>query len=114
MLLIHNTLTRENDLYAVNQYEDDIEKLGGKLSDLPRAPITAQTIITFPNGYGVSFISPEYSFGLEAAILTYEGDDWTITYDTPITDDVVRFLDDEDILPLLEDVSKLPNREQKK
>ncbi len=101
-----------NNLEKVNKHEDEIKKLGGKLSDLPRIYSAGQTIVTFPNGYGISFIKHGYSYGLEAAIITYQGEDWELCYDTPITDDVIGWMDDKDIIELLEQVSKLPNRKE--
>lgn len=100
-----------NNLEVVNQFEKEINKLGGKLSDLPRHSQNLQTIITFPNGYGISFVEHFFSYGLEAAIITWKGNNWDLCYDTPITDDVLGYLDEDDIVPLAERVAQLPKRE---
>ena len=44
-----------------------------------------QVIYKFPNGYGASLIHGLGSYGIELAVL-YDGE---LTYNTPITDDVV-------------------------
>lgn len=49
-----------------------------------------QAVWRFDNGYGASVISHRYSYGIELAVL--KGDD--ITYDTPITDDIIGHIAD--------------------
>lgn len=106
--------TRINTLPIIYEFEDEIEKLGGKLSDLPRyeTPTTQRAIVTFPNGYGIDFVVGFGSYGLEAAIITHDDDDWDICYDSPITDDVLGYLNLDDVSKLLKRVSELEKTKQ--
>jgi len=66
----------------------------------------------FDNGYGVSVIKSSHSYGgseglYEAAVLKVTDDDWQITYDTPITSDVLGHQTVEDIDSLLFEIEKL-------
>ena len=65
--------------------------------------------IQFENGYGVSVIKHKYSYGgpdglYELAILDSDGE---ITYDTPITDDVIGYLTEEGVTALLTEIQLL-------
>lgn len=70
----------------------------------------------FPNGYGVSVIKFRGSYGYEdglyelAVLAKGAGDDWAITYDTPITDDVEGHLSPERVTKLMQDVAALPEQ----
>ncbi len=62
----------------------------------------------FPNGYGASVIKHDGSYGHEDDLFelgVLKGDD--LCYDTPITDDVVGYLTNQEVLDLLKDISKL-------
>lgn len=64
--------------------------------------------VTFANGFGASVIDDGYGSveGLyELAVL---GQDERITYDTPITDDVVGYLSPEGVYEVLRQISALP------
>jgi hypothetical protein len=66
----------------------------------------------FPNGYGVSVVRFPGSYGFtenlyEVAILQGTEDKWEITYDTPITDDVLGHRDEIDIENILTEVQAL-------
>ena len=71
-----------------------------------------QTILKFPNEYGASIVRFAGSYGFEKglwemAVIKYSGDDWEITYDTPITDDVLGYLSKEDVIDHLQNIQKL-------
>lgn len=58
-----------------------------------------QTFYRFENGYGASVIYGPYTYDLEVAVIWFIPDtegDWKITYDTPVTDDVVGYVEDLD------------------
>jgi hypothetical protein len=52
-----------------------------------------QIRLTFPNGYGASIINHTGSYGLEMAVLY----DDALCYSTPITDDVIGNMTDEEL-----------------
>jgi hypothetical protein len=67
-----------------------------------------QAIYRFENGFGASVVSHFGSYGLELAVIRFEGDDWSLTYDTPITEDVIGHLDSEMLEDLLNQIKALP------
>ena len=65
--------------------------------------------ITFDNGYGASVISEPGTYGgstglYELAVLDSEGH---LTYDTPITNDVIGYLSEKDVTKVLINIQKL-------
>jgi len=74
-----------------------------------------QKLYSFPNGYGASVIRNSMSYGgkeglWELAVL--KGTDVSvapITYDTPITEDVMGWLSDEEVEETLTAISALPD-----
>ncbi len=63
----------------------------------------------FENGYGVSVVSHTYSYGgkdglFEVAVLDKDGD---LTYNTPVTNDVVGYLNPDEVTEIMEEVQKL-------
>ena len=69
-------------------------------------------IFKFPNNYGASVIKTRFSYGgnrglWEIAVLYFDGDKSNITYDTPITGDVLGYLSDEDVENILEQIKNL-------
>lgn len=73
-----------------------------------------QVIHKFDNGYGASVIQHEFSYGgdeglYELAVLEFEGDNWQITYETEITDDVLGYLSEQDVVELLNQIEGLSN-----
>jgi hypothetical protein len=68
-----------------------------------------QCRMMFENGYGVSVVSHTYSYGgkdglFEVAVL---GKDGNLTYDTPVTNDVIGYLTEEDVTDVLKQVQEL-------
>lgn len=66
-----------------------------------------QTLYEFPNGYGANVIYGEHTFGLEVAVIKWNEDDdtWDIDYSTPVTSDVISYIDDLDAV--LEEIYNL-------
>ena len=65
--------------------------------------------ITFDNGYGASVVKHEFSYGgkdglYELAVLDANGD---LTYETPITDDVIGYLRPIDVTDVMEKIQQL-------
>ena len=71
----------------------------------------------FPNGYGVSVVRFTTPFGsgsygseeglYEAAVLKGVEENWQICYDTPITEDVLGHLTEEEVEVLLYEIENL-------
>lgn len=66
----------------------------------------------FRNGYGASVIRGPHSYGgpqglYELVVLRKRRKHWEITYDTPITSDVLGNLKHDDVVKALEEISKL-------
>jgi hypothetical protein len=67
-----------------------------------------QAIEKFDNGYGVSVVRTPYTYGgkdglYELAVLDNDG----ITYDTPITNDVLGYLSEQDVTEVLIKIQQL-------
>ena len=73
------------------------------------------TRIKFDNGYGASIVQNEHSYGgkiglYEIAVLDSNGN---IVYNTPITDDVLGYLSEEEVTDALKQISELENADKK-
>ncbi len=73
-----------------------------------------QDLYRFENGYGASVIKGSLGSygGYELAVLVWDGEgeeDFHLTYDTPVTDDVEGYLDDAKAAELLAEIEALPN-----
>ena len=73
-------------------------------------------VFRFKNDYGASVIKHNGSYGhkndlWELAVIKFDegGDnnDWDLNYDTPITDDVIGSLTDEEVRDLLKQIMEL-------
>jgi len=63
----------------------------------------------FDNGYGVSVVSHNHSYGgrdglYEVAVLDKDG---LLTYETPVTNDVIGYLSEEDVTDVMKQVQEL-------
>jgi len=65
--------------------------------------------ITFDNGYGASVVKHQYSYGGDKGLyeLAVLGKDGELTYETPITDDVIGYLRDIDVTDVMEKIQQL-------
>lgn len=71
-----------------------------------------QQIYRFPNNYGASVVRTPLTHNskdsYEVAVLRFNGDDWTLDYTTPITDDVLGWIGEgEQLEHLLTQISEL-------
>ena len=68
-----------------------------------------QCIVQFPNGYGASIVQGEHTYGGKDGLyeLAVFGEDGHITYDTPITDDVIGYLTEQDVEHTLNKIKDL-------
>lgn len=70
-------------------------------------------IYRFPNGFGASVIFTPYSYGTykmlyELAVIRFlSNEDYHLTYDTPITDDVLGYLSTREVCELLREIENL-------
>jgi hypothetical protein len=79
-----------------------------KINDAPFM-VGVKSRMMFENGYGVSVVSHTYSYGgkdglFEVAVLDKEGD---LTYETSVTNDVVGYLNPDDVTTIMEQVQNL-------
>lgn len=66
----------------------------------------------YENGYGISIICNEYSYGgreglYEIAVLKGDEEDYNICYDTPITSDVIGYLSSTEVKEIIEKIKSL-------
>ena len=71
-----------------------------------------QKLYKFENGFGASVVKHDYSYGgnkglWELAVLEFDGEDWSLTYDTPITNDVIGHIEEEDLEGYLKHIKQL-------
>jgi len=79
----------------------------------PSFPMPAmQAKMFFPNGYGISVITGKYAYSddenpYECAVLIGNSEKWNLTYDTPITDDVIGYCNEEKVTEIMKQIQKL-------
>jgi hypothetical protein len=68
-----------------------------------------QARITFENGYGASVVKTPHSYGGDRGLfeLAVLGTDGHLTYDTPVTSDVIGYLRDIDVTDVMEKIQQL-------
>lgn len=68
-----------------------------------------QCIVQFPNGYGASIVKGEHTYGSKDGLyeLAVFGKNGHITYETPITNDVLGYLSEEEVEKTLIDIKNL-------
>jgi hypothetical protein len=68
-----------------------------------------QARITFDNGYGASVVKSPYTYGGDKGLyeLAVLGTDGHLTYDTPITNDVIGYLRDIDVTDVMTKIQQL-------
>jgi len=78
---------------------------------------TKRTNVFFENGYGASVIIGEFTYGgkeglYEMAVLKGTEEDWKLYYDTPITSDVIGYLEPKEVIEYLKQIEELPKVEK--
>ena len=69
-------------------------------------------VFRFPNNYGASVVKFRGSYGYEQdlwelAVIYFDGDEYELSYSTPITCNVLGCLTDEAVVDALEKISQL-------
>lgn len=84
--------------------------------ELPKKELNGgvQYLAKFNNGYGASIIQHDFSYGKdrglwELAVIFYheDGVNFSLSYDTHITDDVLGYLTEEEVNKYLQEIEKL-------
>ena len=72
--------------------------------------VWSRSYMIFDNGYGVSVIRGPHSYGGQKGLYELDvlGTDGFITYETPITSDVISFLKPEDVTKHMIEIQELP------
>jgi len=70
--------------------------------------------VFFPNGYGASVITGQHAYTgaanpYEVAVLCGDNESYSLTYNTPITDDVIGHLNSDGVEALLNQIEQLPS-----
>lgn len=81
----------------IEQTEKEIIALPGLKTSWHDELRAFRALFKFDNSYGASIVRSKYSYGgdrglFELAVIYWVGDDWDLTYTTPITNDVCGFL----------------------
>jgi hypothetical protein len=86
--------------------------------DHPAGMGGTQKVYRFANGYGASVVRFYGSYGFEAGnwelgVVKFTGDNWKLTYETPVTNDVIGYLTAEEVEATLDQIEALPAAEEK-
>jgi hypothetical protein len=73
------------------------------------AGIGKQCIVQFPNGYAASIVQGPHTYGGSQGLyeIAVFGKDGQITYETPITNDVLGYLSEEEVDKTLTNIKNL-------
>ena len=71
-----------------------------------------QLIYRFENNYGASVVKNSFSYGgtqgkWELAVIKFDGEDFELVYDTPITSDVIGYLSWDNVEEYLDQIAAL-------
>lgn len=80
--------------------------------ELPNGDLGIVSRIYFENGYGASVVRSQYTFGgsqglYELAVVKGNAEESSLCYDTPVSDDVLGYLTEEEVTTILEQIQKL-------
>ena len=83
-------------------------RIGPQIHGLP----SEQHVYRFGNGYGASVVRGPYTYGgdkgkYELAVVRFSGDNFAVTYETPITSDVIGWLDVPEVAKVLDAIVAL-------
>ena len=79
-------------------------------------PRSGGALVRFNNNYGASVIYNRNSYGFEEGLFElavvkftelHDRITWNITYETPITADVIGFLTEDEVLDILKEIKEL-------
>lgn len=94
----------ENSIVSVSDTMQDFIVHAGDILD------GVQVVFRFPNNYGASVIKHHFSYDVELAVVKFnseDNDDWNICYTTPITDDVLGYLSEDELYKTLIEIKSL-------
>jgi hypothetical protein len=87
------------------------DDIGHLIASYEKSEDGQRVVLSFNNGYQLSVIWRSGAYGgLEGAVMHPDQKGSSIVYDTPITSDVVGWLNKESLIQLIRDVAALPVR----